>query len=129
MAKKPVIFEAASIFSIIGSSIGFVGMFLAAIFFQAAVAKITQLTNITATENLNPVYFAVLGTAFSISLIGAIKLFRAQRSGVYFYLIGQLAVMFIPVIHLGSDAFSPTNAIFTILFSGVYLYHFKRLNG
>ncbi len=129
MEKKPLIFEAASIFSIIGSSLGFVGMFLAAIFFQATVNKITQLTNITAAENLNPVYFAVLGTASSISLIGAIKLFRMQRSGLYFYLIGQLAVMFVPVIHLSPDSFSPTNAIFTLIFAGVYLYHFKRLKG
>lgn len=125
MEKKPLLFESACIFSIIGSSIGFVSMFISTLFFRAITEKITSVTNLTATEKLSPLYFAILMAAFSVSLTGVIKLYRMQRAGLYFYLTAQLAILFFPVIWLGSNAFSVTNAIFTVIFSGVYLFYFR----
>ena len=122
MKKKPLIFEAACIFSIIGSSIGFITMFVATFFFNPVTEKIRQVTDLTATEKLSPVYFALLMAAFSVSLTGAIKLYRMQRAGLYFYLTAQIIILFLPVFWLGSNAFSVTNAIFTTLFSVVYIY-------
>ena len=127
MSKKPIFFEAATIFSMIGSAIGFSGMFLAAVFFKHTVEKIRLLTNLTATDNLSPLYFAMIGAAFAISFAGSVKLFRLQMSGLYFYLVAQLFIIVLPVLQLGSDAFSATNLIFTLLFSGVFLYHYKLL--
>ena len=128
MEKKPILFESVCIFSIVGSSIGFLSMLISTIFFRFVTEKITQFNNITATEHLSPVYFACLMAAYSISLSGAIKLYRMKRSGLYFYLLAQLMILFLPAIWLGSNAFSSTNAIFTILFSGIYLFHFRILN-
>jgi len=125
MKKKPLLFESACIFSIIGSSIGFVSMFISTLFFRTITEKITSVTNLTATEKLSPLYFAILMAAFSVSLTGVIKLYRMQRAGLYFYLIAQLAILFFPVIWLGSNAFSVTNAIFTFIFSGIYLFYFR----
>jgi hypothetical protein len=125
MRKKPIFYEAACVFSIIGSSIGFVSMFVATFFFKIVTEKIRAVTNMTSTEKLSPVYFAMLMAAFSISLAGAIKLYRMQRSGIYFYLAGQTLILLLPVFWLGSNAFSVNNAIFTLLFSGVYLYHIR----
>jgi len=87
--------------------------------------KITSFTNITATEKLSPVYFAMLMAAFSVSLTGAIKLYRMQRAGLYFYLMAQAMIMLLPVFWLGNHSFSTTNAIFTLIFSGVYLYYIR----
>ena len=84
-----------------------------------------MITNITATEKLNPVYFAILMAAFAVSLTGAIKLLRMERTGLYFYLSAQATILFLPVFWLGSNAFSTTNAIFTLIFSGVYLYYYR----
>lgn len=128
MKKRPILFEAASIFSIIGSSVGFITMFISTLFFGFVTEKIRAVTNITATEKLTPVYFAVLTTAFCVSLAGAIKIYRMQRVGLYFYLAAQLTVLVFPAIWLGSNAFSVTNAIFTILFSGVYIYYYRILS-
>ena len=125
MAKKPLLFESACIFSMAGSSIGFLSMFISVVFFKTVTGKIELLTNITTTECLSPLYFALLMGAFSISLVGAIKLYRMQRIGLYFYLVAQSMILFFPVFWLGSNAFSVTNAIFTLLFSGVYLYYFR----
>lgn len=128
MEKKPILYESACIFSIIGSSIGIISMFISTFFFRIVTEKITLLTNITATEKLSPLYFAMLMAAFSISLAGAIKLYRLQRTGLYFYLMAQAMVMFLPVVLLGPNAFSSTNAIFTLLFSGIYLFYYRLLN-
>ena len=125
MKKKPLLFESACIFSIIGSSIGFVSMFISTLFFRTVTEKIASVTNITTTEKLSPLYFAILMAAFSLSLTGAIKLYRMQRAGFHFYLTAQLTILFFPVIWLGSNAFSVTNAIFTLIFSGVYLFYFR----
>jgi len=125
MKKKPILFESASIFSIIGSSIGFISMFISTLFFRIVTEKITSVTNITATEKLSPLYFAMLMAAFCVSLVGAIKLYRMQREGLYFYLTAQTMIMFLPVFWLGSNAFSTTNAIFTLIFSGVYLAYYR----
>jgi hypothetical protein len=127
MQKKPLLFEAACIFSIIGSSIGFVSMFITTFFFSAVTEKITMLTNSTATEKLSPIYFALLMAAFSVSLAGAIKLLRMQRIGFYFYISAQATILFLPVFWLGANALSASNSIFTILFSGVYLAYFRIL--
>ncbi|BBE20813.1 hypothetical protein AQPE_5007 [Aquipluma nitroreducens] len=127
MKKKPILFESASIFSIIGSSIGFISMFISTFFSRIVTEKITSVTNITATEKLSPVYFATLMAAFCISLVGAIKLYRMQRAGLYLYLTAQTMILFLPVIWLGSNSFSTTNAIFTLIFAGVYLAYYKSL--
>jgi len=125
MREKPLFYESACIFSIVGSSIGFISMFISTFFFRIVTEKITLITNVTATEKLSPLYFALLMAAFSISLTGAIKLYRMQRTGLYFYLTAQAIILFLPVFWLGSNAFSVTNAIFTLIFSGVYLYYYR----
>jgi hypothetical protein len=102
-------------------------MFISTFFFKLVTAKITQLTDITATEKLSPLYFALLGSAFCLSLIGAIKLYRMQRMGLFYYLAAQAVIMFLPVFWLGKNSFSVTNAIFTALFAGVYVFYFRQL--
>lgn len=125
MSNKPLVFESACIFSIIGSALGFLGMFTATFFFRFVTEKITAITNVTATEKLSPVYFALLMSAFCISFVGAIKLYRCQRTGLYFYILAQLFILFLPVFWLGNQSFSATNAIFTAIFAGIYVYYFK----
>ena len=128
MEKKPILFEGACIFSLIGSSIGILYTLITVVFFNFVMNKVEQFTNITATEKLSRLYFVLLMSAFCISLTGIIKLYRMQRAGLYFYLVAQLMILFIPVIWLGPNAISVTNTIFTILFTSVYIYYFKRLS-
>ena len=125
MQNKPIVYESACIFSIIGSSVGFISMFISSLFFKLVTEKITAVTNITAAEKLTPVYFALLMAMLCISLVGAIKLYRLQRIGVYFYLAAQILILFIPVVWLGNQAFSTTNAILTATFSSIYLYYYR----
>lgn len=125
--RKPRFFESACIFSMIGSSLGLVMMMIATIFYSTVTEKIRMITDLTSTEKLSPVYFAFLMSGFAVSLAGAIKLYRWQRNGLFLYLPAQLFILFLPVIWMGSPAFSVTNAIFTLMFSSVYLWHFPKL--
>jgi len=125
MRNKPLGYESACIFSIVGSSIGFIAMFIATFFFRFITEKITAITNITATARLSPLYFGLLMSLFCISLAGAIKLYKLQRSGLYLYLTAQLFILFLPVLWLGSESFSLINAVFTAIFSSIYLYNFR----
>jgi len=125
MKERPILFQSACIFSIAGSSIGFLSMLLATIFFKIVSEKIESFTNITTTDQLSPLYFASLMAAFGVSLAGAIKLYRMQRAGLYFYLTAQIVILFLPVFRMGSNGFSVVNAIFTLIFSGVYLYYYR----
>lgn len=128
MRKKPLFYDAACLFSLIGSSIGFLMMFTATFFFSQVTEKIRQVTNITATEKLSPVYFAFLMGAFGVSLAGVIKLCKLKRSGLYFYICSQLVILFLPVVWLGWNGFSVTNAIFASVFAGVYLFNYRIMD-
>lgn len=127
MEKKPILFQSACIFSIAGSSIGFISMMFASLFFDFVARKIELFTNITATDELSRFYFASLMAAFALSLAGVIKLYNRQRTGLYFYLSAQVIILFLPVFWMDFNAFSFTNAIFTLVFSGVYLFYFRIL--
>ena len=128
MEKKPILFEGACVFSFLGSSIGFVAMLLAALFFPKVSNLIEMLTNYTAADPLSPLYFAILMASYSLSLVGVIKLFRMQRSGLYLYLIAQVMILLIPVLVLGPNALSVMNVIFTLLFSSVYIFYYRHLS-
>lgn len=128
MEKKPILFLGACIFSLIGSSIGLLMMLFATLFFKYASGKIVLLTNYSSTEHLSPLYFATLMAAYSLSLAGVIKLYRMQRAGLYFYLLAQILILFIPVIGLGTNTLSVINMLFTLLFSGIYVYYFRYLS-
>jgi hypothetical protein len=127
MEKKQLIFESACIFSIVGSSIGFVAMLISTFFFKFVTENIRAVTDLTSTEKLSPLYFSFLMATYCVSLYGAINLFRLKRTGLIFYLLAQVMIMILPVIWLGNTAFSISNAIFTILFSGVYLGNYRLL--
>lgn len=128
MENKPILFEGACVFSFIGSSIGFVAMLLATVFFPYVSQIIVKLTNYTSADHLSVLYFAILMASYSLSLAGVIKLYHMQRSGLYLYLLAQLMILFFPVIMMGFNALSVTNVIFTFLFSAVYIFYFRRLN-
>lgn len=124
---KPLLFESACIFSFLGSIIGLLYMLSFALFFDDMYRIVGKLTSFTSLEPLNPMYFAILMVAYVLSLAGVIKLYRMQRTGLYFYLTAQLMLLIFPLIWMGMDALSLTNIIFTLLFSGIYIYNYRLL--
>jgi hypothetical protein len=128
MKNDFLFFRAACLLSIIGSSIGFLLFAATSIFYVQTVPLIRSITHDLATEKTSPGYFSILMVFHFLSLIGALKLSKFKKTGLFFYLSGQVAILFWPVVWLGWNTFSVSNAIFILIFSGVYLFHFRYLN-
>jgi hypothetical protein len=125
---KPIVFESACIFSFIGSTLGFLYMFSFVLFFEDMYQVMGKFTSYASLQPLSPLYFASLMAAYTLSLAGVIKLYRMQRSGLYFYLTAQLLLLILPLVRMGLGVMSVSNIIFTLLFSGIYLFYYRLLD-
>lgn len=125
---RPTLLSALCILTFIGSSIGFVGYFLASVFFERIAQMIVTYSSWNSTDNLSPLFFTLLMVVYAVSLIGAIKMWKLHRYGFYLYLLAQLAVLFAPVIWIDWNAFSWTNAIFSSVFVVGYALNLKYMN-
>jgi len=119
--------SALCLLTFIGSSIGFIGYFLAALFFEKTSELIIKYSSWHSTEAISPLYFTLLMALFAISLTGAIRMWKLHRDGFYLYIFAQLAILFIPVLWIDWQAFSTTNTIFTAIFVTGYGMNFKEL--
>lgn len=127
-SSRPSILSALCILTFIGSSIGFTGYFLASVFYEKFARLIITYSSWSDTHNLSPVYFTLMMVYNAVVLIGAIKMWKLQRNGFLFYLIAQLAVMFTPALWINWNAFSYTNAIFSVLFVVGYAMNLRHMS-
>lgn len=114
--QRPDFLSALCILTFIGSSTGFIGYFLAALFFKKTSEFIVEYSSWHSTDAISPMYFTLLMVFFAISLTGAIRMWKLHRDGFFLYVFGQLFILFFPVIWINWQAFSATNAIFTTIF-------------
>ncbi|MEL7589450.1 MAG: hypothetical protein AAGU19_22240 [Prolixibacteraceae bacterium] len=124
---RPLLLSAAIFLSLIGSSVATLVYFSAAVFFGQTKELVEKLTNIQAPQNLSAVYMAVFGVLYGLSLLGVIKMHKMQRSGLSLYAFAQISLLILPLAWIGTQAFSSTNTIFTLLFITIYGIHRKRL--
>ncbi len=126
-AYRPALLSALCILTFIGSTIGFLGHFLASVFFEQATDIIITYSSWHTTESISPFYFTPLMVMFALSLIAAIRMWKLHRDGYYLYLISQLVILFIPVLWNTWNEFSAINAIFTTVFVVGYSINLKWL--
>ena len=124
---RPPFLSALCLLTFIGSSIGFTGYFLAALFFEKTSELILKYSSWHSTETISPLYFTLLMALFAISLTGAIRMWKLHRDGFYLYVFAQLSILIVPVVWIDWQALSATNAIFTTVFMLGYGFHFKVL--
>jgi len=125
--KRPTLLITLCVMTFIGSGVAFLGYFIASLFFEQATELIIQYSSWHTTENISPLYFTILMALNSFSLVGAIRIWKLHRNGLFIYLFAQLGILFFPSIWVGWEAFSYTNLIFTLIFISGYFYHFKIL--
>ena len=127
LKDQPLLFASAIILSLIGGSLGILLFGGTALFFTAAKEAVTSVTNLTAMDRISPLYFILLGSLCLLSLLGVLKMKNWQKAGFFFYLAAQLALLFVPVLWLGWNAFSVVNTIFTAIFLFIYVVFFRRM--
>jgi hypothetical protein len=125
--QRPPFLSALCLLTFIGSSIGFFGYFLAALFFEKTSELIIKYSSWHSTEAISPLYFTLLMALFALSLTGAIRMWKLHRDGFFLYVFAQLAILFVPVIWIDWQALSTTNAIFTTVFVVGYGLNWKVL--
>jgi hypothetical protein len=119
--------SALCILTFIGSTTSFIVYFLASVFYERASEIIIKYSNWHSVDAISPLYFTLLMVLSAISLIGAIRMWKLHRDGLFIYTISQLIILFLPVIWLGWNAFSVTGAIFTGVFVVGYAMNWKWL--
>ncbi len=125
--QRPNLLSALCILSFIGSGLGFIGYFLASVFFTKTSELIIQYSNWHTVEAISPMYFTLFMALSAASLIGAIRMWKLHRDGFFIYTVAQIIMLFLPVIWIGNNSFSVTGAIFTAIFIGGYALNFKWL--
>ena len=125
---QPLLFSTTITLSIIGSSLAVIVYWVSAVFFTQAKTIIGQLTNSQSMQDITSLFFVIFGALYLVSLIGAIKMWKLQKAGYFFYAGAQILILLIPLFWLGGNAFSSTNTIFTLLFIGIYTAFLKAFN-
>ncbi|MEZ5103210.1 MAG: hypothetical protein R2757_01825 [Draconibacterium sp.] len=125
--KRPSLLRAFCILTFVGSTLGFIGYFFAALFFEKTSEIIIEYSNWNNVDEISPLYFTTLMALMALSLTAAIRIWKLHRDGYYLYILSQLTIMFLPVFWINRTAFSDTNAIFTVIFFIGYGIHFKLL--
>ena len=125
--NKLLLFKAALMLSAIGGSIAVIIYLGAALFYEQSIKKIQSVTSLTSTDGTSPLYFAVFGLFYALSLFGVYRMYNLRKAGFWFYLIAQLVILLTPTFWLGKNSFSMTNTIFTGIFVLIYLSFYKKM--
>ncbi len=125
--KRPDFLSSLCILTFAGSTVTFIGYFLAAVLFEQVSELIIKYSSWNSTDTISPVYFTALMALSAISLTGAIRMWKLHRDGFFLYSFAQFLIIFLPVIWIGPYAFSATNMIFSGLFIFGYGMNFKRM--
>lgn len=119
--------SALCILTFIGSTIGFIGYFLASLFFETTSELIIKYSSWHSVDAISPFYFTFLMAMFALSLTGAIRIWKFHWDGFYIYFISQLIILFLPTIWIDWQTFSVTNAIVSSIFILGYGINRKQL--
>ena len=125
--NRPHLLEALCSLTFAGSSLAFIGYFLASLFFEKTSGLIIKYSSASSVENISPLYFTGLMALYSFSLVGAIRMWKLHRDGFFVYTVSQLLILFYPAFWMNREAFSQINAVFTIVFILGYAFNYRAL--
>jgi len=125
MNNRPVVYTSACILSFLGSGIAMIVFLSVSLFYNFFSGKITGITNELSMEGTSRLYFLLMAIAHGLSLTGIIALWKFRKNGFFLYIFAQCAIILLPVVFLGRNSLSSTNAIFTIVFLIVYLFYYR----
>lgn len=121
--KRQPLYTAALILSLVGNILAILFYASAWMFYDSFKEVMIHITNRLAMNNVTPFYLFLFFICYVFSLTGVLLLYRNKKSGFFVYLLSQLTILLLPIIQLGCDASSSSNAIFMILFCSIYSYY------
>lgn len=127
-SERPLLLSSAIALSKLGSGLATIAYLGSFIFYQRALLWIEKLTNSQTPEMLDRFYILAMAAISFVSLLGVIKMGKSKKSGFFFYLTAQISLIVVPIIHIGTNAFSTTNLIFTLIFIAIYSSFYRSFN-
>jgi hypothetical protein len=124
---RPLLLTSLCILTFSGSTIAFLGYFLAAVLYPKSLEIIARFSSFRDVESIPSYYFTLFMLMYAFSLTGAIRMWKFRRDGFYFYSISQTVILFTPALQFDWHSVSMLNAVFTLLFIGGYLMNYKLL--
>ena len=118
--NRPALLSALCILTFAGSGLAFIAYFFASLLYEDVSQLIIQYSSWHTVEHISPLYFTLFMVFYAISLTGAIRMWKLHRDGYYLYVFAQIIILLLPVLWVNKEAFSVTNAIFTLVFISGY---------
>lgn len=125
--KRPDGLTALCILSFAGSGAACIMYLYATLFFDNVSSFIISYSSWHSTENISPVYFGILTMIYAVSFAGVSLIWKLRKNGLMIYTAAQLSQLFLPSLWINFQAFSISNAIFTGVFLGGYLFYSRKL--
>ncbi|MGE4587474.1 MAG: hypothetical protein AB7D05_09045 [Mangrovibacterium sp.] len=126
LQEKPPLLSAALMLSLAGSSLGLLAYLAAALFYRQSLRLIGQLTDMLAVQKVSQPYFFLFALLYALSLLGVLNMCRSRKTGYFLYAGAQSGLLLVPLFQIGTDAFSMTNTLFTLLFLTIYSVYLGR---
>ena len=119
--QRTMLLESLCYLSFAGNTIRFLIFLLPALFFTKFSALILRLTSLDALDGITPVYFFILAVFSAVSFFGVYRLWKMKKDGLLFYFAGKAALLFMPVVWIGWQAFSIAGAGISLFFLTLFL--------
>lgn len=136
--KRPEFLTTICVLTFIGSSFSILGGIVSLFMSNPVVVEAMETAMENSGQEMPEMFSKTFEHAASIgaisivlsimSLVGAIMMFKLNRTGFYLYTIAQVAMLFVSPIFLGFEAFSKWGLIFTTGFIVMYAVNLKHMN-
>lgn len=129
--QKPEILKILCILTFIGSSLSMISNLalyamldeIKKIFADDPVYNFMGVEiNMTIFLNVSPSFFLLSSILYSVSLAGAIRMWKLYKSGFHFYTISQILLLIIPKIFIPTMPFP----IMDLILSGSFIYFYYQ---
>jgi len=124
--RKPLL-TALCILSFAGNGIAFLVYLFAAILNRQAREYIGAVGSVSDKTKPTPLYFGLFALLYAISFFSVVRMWNLKRAGFAGYFAAQTAILFLPVVWPGAQAFSSVAVIFTLLFLVLYGISMQRI--
>lgn len=126
MERSPLL-SALCLLSFTGNSMACLVYLSAALFNQSATTLIGKWSSVHDTSGLTVPYFLIFALLNALSFAGVYNMWKLHKKGYWIYLASRISILIIPVIWLGTGAFSMVAFLFALLFAVLYANEMRKL--
>jgi hypothetical protein len=125
--RRSPLLQALCILSFTGNVIGFLLYLSAAVLNREVRILISEISDTRETSPYTVLYFLIFALLYALSFTGVWKMWHLKKIGFLCYMFSQFAILALPFIWPGNQAFSSVAVIFTVLFVFLFGIQMKKI--